>query len=148
MPLKLVHHESDNDFDAIVRCEFAAYNSPPCKLKELFFPPRATEEATVQEAKQRQAAWHRADPTSHWLKVIDTDDGDRILGAACWHVYEQDPYADSGSDEAGGCNWFAEGEDREVANALMAQFVTPRMTYMRKPHVCELISYISDSWRS
>jgi hypothetical protein len=136
MPLKLVHLESDDEFDAIVRCEFVAYETPPCKLKELFFPPQVTREATIQEAKQRQTAWHRGDPTSYWLKVIDTDDNDKLLGAACWHVYEADPYAVESDEE---CDWFPKGEERGIGNALMGQFLTPRMTYMRKPHICELM---------
>lgn len=134
MPLKLVHLKSDDEFDELVRCEFAAYDTPPCKLKNLFFPPQGTEEATVQEAVQRQTAWHRGDPTSYWIKVVDTDNNDQLLGAACWHVYDADPYAAESDEE---CDWFAKGEDRDVANALMGQFVTPRMTYMRKPHICK-----------
>lgn len=134
MPFKLVHLESDDEFDAVVRCEFTAYSTPPCKLKELFFPPKANLEATIQEAIQRQTAWHRGDPTSYWLKVIDTDDNDKLLGAACWHVYETDPYAVESDEE---CDWFHKGEERDIGNALMGQFVTPRMTYMRKPHICK-----------
>lgn len=132
MPLKLVHLESDDEFDALVRCEFAAYESPPNKLKELFFPPQDSRESTIQAAVGRQTAWHRGDPTSVWLKVVDTDNDDRLLGAACWHVYDTDPYAVESDEE---CDWFPKGEERDIGNALMGQFLTPRMTYMRKPHV-------------
>ncbi|KUI55417.1 hypothetical protein VP1G_02845 [Cytospora mali] len=134
MPLKLVHLESDDEFDALVRCEFAAYETPTCKLKKLFppSPPQANRKATIQAAVQRQTAWHRGDPTSQWLKVFDTDDNDQLVGAACWHVYDTDPYAVESDEE---CDWFPKGEERDIGNALMGQFVTPRMTYMRKPHV-------------
>lgn len=134
MPLKLVHLESDAEFDALVRCEFAAYETPHCKLLELFFPPQGDREATIRSAVERQTAWHRGDATSQWLKVIDTDNSDRVLAAACWHVYDTDVYAAESEDE---CDWFPKGEERDIANALMGQFLTPRSTYMRKPHVCK-----------
>lgn len=137
MPLKLVHLESDDEFDALVRCEFVSYETPPCKLKELFFPPQENQEATIQAAIKRQTAWHRGDPTSYWLKVVDTDADNKLLGAACWHVYETDPYAAESDEE---CDWFPKGEERDIGNTLMGQFVTPRMTYMRKPHICKPLS--------
>lgn len=138
MSFKLSEIVSDAEFDELARCEFDAYENPACNLKQLFFPivgslPSAREDA-IKEAVERQTMWHRADPTSKWIKVVDSESG-KMAGAACWHVYEADPYAVVPEDE---CDWWAVGEDRNIANALMEQFLTPRMTYMRRPHVCPL----------
>jgi hypothetical protein len=138
MPFKLTELASDSEFDELVRCEFDAYENPICNLKQLFFPIQgsslssAARDAAIADAVKRQTLWHRSDPTSKWIKVIDEESG-QLAGAACWHVYPADPYAVE-SDEQ--CDWWPAGEDRNAANALMEQFLTPRMTFMRKPHVC------------
>ncbi|KAK5993516.1 hypothetical protein PT974_06948 [Cladobotryum mycophilum] len=135
MPLKLSEVTLDSEFEELTRCQFDAFESPDCRLTELFFPRKGpspdARDATIQAAAQSQAAWHRADPTSIWLKVMD-EDSNKLVGAARWHVYEADPYAVA---EEGECDWWPEGEDRNMANVIMEQFLTPRMTYMRKPHV-------------
>ena len=56
------------------------------------------------------------------------------MGAACWHLYTKNPYSVPSDDDE--CTWFPAGEEREMANSLMDQFVAPRMKYMANPHVC------------
>lgn len=137
MPLKLVRLESDDEFDELVRCEFAAFEMPHIKLLDLYFPRLNGREAAIQSAIKLQSAWHRASPTSTWLKVIDTDNDDQVVGGACWHVYDTDPYAVASQVD---CNWFPSGEERDMANHLYnKQIRGPRTTYMRKPHVCKLL---------
>ena len=142
MPFKLSKLVSDSEFDEIARIERLSYESPPCKLMSLFFPLSGggseAREAAIQDAAQRQALWHRSDPSSTWLKVTDEKSG-KLVGAALWHIYASDPYVTESEDE---CEWFAKGEDRDAANALMGQFVLPRMTFMRKPHLCLSRSHI------
>lgn len=137
MSFKVVEATTDADLEALVRCEFDSYENPICNLKQLFFPaenssPEARE-AAIQSAVKRQTHWHRSDPTSVWLKVVDETSG-AVVGGACWHVYDADPYSTDSDEE---CDWWAAGEDRDIANGLMAQFLTPRMTWMKKPHVCK-----------
>lgn len=140
MPLKLVRLESDDEFDELVRCEFAAFETPRIKLLDLYFPRLNGREAAIQSAIKLQSAWHRAATTSTWLKVIDTDNHDQVVGGACWHVYDTDPYAVASEVD---CNWFPAGEEREIANHLYnKQIRGPRTTYMRKPHVCKLMTLI------
>lgn len=127
----------DADFDELIRVEWASYEQPYSRLIRLFFPilgpgPEARA-AALKESTERQLSWHKEDPTSHWIKVVNSETG-KIIGAAEWHVYEENPYA-SQTDE--GCTWYPEGEGREMANSLMGQFMAPRMKYMAKPHLCK-----------
>ncbi|GLA01933.1 hypothetical protein AnigIFM60653_001224 [Aspergillus niger] len=135
MPFKLTVVASDSEFDELVRCEFDAYENPQCNLKNLFFPIQGSSptarDAAIQDAVKRQIHWHRSDPSSQWIKVIDVESG-KIVGAACWHIYETNPYTVTSDEE---CNWWPTGEARNIANALMGQFLVPRMTYMNKPHI-------------
>ena len=137
MPFKLAEVSTDAEIAALAAAEFDAYETPDCKLKQLFFPvvgdDSAAREAAIADAVKRQTLWHHADPSSTWIHVLDEDTG-RVAGAACWHIYDADPYATTSDDE---CDWWPEGEDRTVANGLMGQFLTPRATYMRKTHACK-----------
>lgn len=141
MPLKLLELQSDAEFDALVRCQFAAYDTPPNKHLNLFFAPQASREATIQSAVLRQRIWHRADPTSRWVKVVDSDDPGRILGGAHWHIFYVDPYSQIYADESKNMMavfpWYPAGEERDIATTLMHQFMEPWTRSMRKPHVCK-----------
>lgn len=136
MPVEISEISADADFDELVRVEWAAYEEPYTKLIRLIFPifgdgPEARA-AALKESTERQVRWHRKDPTSHWIKAVDSTTG-VIAGAACWHVYKANPYGVPSGEE---CTWYPEGEGRELANSLMRQFIAPRMKYMAKPHIC------------
>lgn len=136
MALKLVEVVTDDEFNDIVRCEFDSYDTPVCKLKDLFFPIKGEATAenrdiAIAEATKRQTLWHRSDPSSLWIKVVDEENG-KVAGAACWHIYDANPFAEPAEGE---CDWWPAGEHRDMANTLMGQFMTPRMTWMAKPHV-------------
>jgi hypothetical protein len=138
MPLELSGLSSDTEFPELVYVEWESFEKPCCKLIRLYFPvhgdgPEARA-AALKESTERQIGWHRSDPTSHWIKITDTDTG-ALAGASYWHIYESNPYANVSDDE---CTWFPAGEDREIANQLMGQFLESRMKYMAKPHLCTL----------
>ena len=135
MPFETTELSSNADFGELVRVEWESYEQPYCRLIRLFFPvldngPDARAKA-MEESTERQLQWHNGDPTSHWIKVVDTKTG-RIIGAACWHIYEENPYSTQSEEE---CTWYPAGEAREMANSLMGQFLTPRTKYMAKPHI-------------
>ena len=136
MGLQLQEVITDAEFREIIEVEWAAYDQPVCRLRPLFFPilgsGKNARAAAMEESTERQLAWHKSDPTSHWIKVVDDASG-RVAGAACWHIYDSNPYVTESDEE---CTWWPEGEDREMANSLMAQFVTTRMKHMAKPHIC------------
>ncbi|QUC21748.1 uncharacterized protein UV8b_05991 [Ustilaginoidea virens] len=119
MPLRLSRVTSTTDFEEITRVQFLAYRDPWIPLLQLFFPVADSSpdayEAAIKDATRRITEWHQSDPTSTWLKVTDDATG-RIAGAACWHMYDHDPYTTYPDID---CYWWPKGEDRKVANALM-----------------------------
>ena len=138
MALQLHEVTANAEFREVIEVEWAAYSRPHSRLRQLFFPVLGTGEeartAAFEESIKRQIAWHRSDPTSHWIKVVDGASG-KVGGAALWLFCENDPFATEASDEEE-CTWWPEGEGREMANRLMSQCVRPRMKYMTKPHMC------------
>lgn len=38
--------------------------------------------------------WHKADPTSHWIYMTDTETG-QIIGGPQWSRFEKSPYTES-----------------------------------------------------
>ena len=141
MPFETTQVTANSDFNELVRVEWESYERPYCSLLRLFFPLRddgsdARAEA-FKESIERQIQWHNGDPTSYWIKAIDTETG-RIVGAACWHIYKENPYSTQSDDE---CTWYPVGEPREMANTLMSQFSMPRTKYMTKPHICMVATH-------
>ena len=139
MPYTVVEIGTDPEaeFNEFVPVEWAAYEEPYSKLIRLFFPVFGSDSnaraVALKESIERQISWFKEDPTSHWIKAVDTKTG-LMAGGACWHIFEENAYANVSEDE---CTWFPPGESREMANSLMEQFVTPRMQFMAKPHICD-----------
>ena len=141
MPLELQAVTSDTDFDEFIPVQWAAYEDPPYPFFHLFCPTRGTHPTaraeSLQEAKERQIQWTHADPTSQWLKVIDTDTA-KIVAAGMWHVHEADPYANS-SDTPFEAAWWPEGsEGRKYTELCIGEYLARRKDRMRKPHLCTL----------
>ncbi|KAL9622197.1 MAG: hypothetical protein Q9160_003380 [Pyrenula sp. 1 TL-2023] len=147
MSFQLSEVTATSDFEELIKVEWEAYENPFAPLIRLFFPifgnSLGARKASLQESTNRQVHWHETDPSSHWLRVTDSTTGN-IVGAADWNLFEANPYATESDEE---CTWFKEGEDREVANLLMGQFMTPRVTYMAKPHVFLNICLVHPQYR-
>ena len=79
--------------------------------------------------------WHKNDPTSHWIKVVDDDNQSKVVGAALWHFYEESPHAKPPEHEMT-CYWWPEGPKRIMADEIMGQMNGPRVERMNKPHLC------------
>lgn len=142
MPFELSEISSEKDLDAISRELWNSFDSPQCKLRQLFFPAfgnsAEARERGIQETIFRQTEWLKADPTSRWIMVYDTAEPNRLLGAALWHIYHEDPHCDESDED---CTWFPEGEERELANNLIGQLVGPRLKYMSKAHACKWVFF-------
>ena len=140
MPLELREVTSFSEFPEVIECEFLAHETPWNGILEIFCPtlgtgPTARENA-VKEGTDRQWMWHKADPTSHWLKVIDTDAEGKVIAAARWHVYKEDPYSNSASQSIDAV-WWPEGEGRKFANMSLGIMMEQKLKYTRKPHMCK-----------
>ena len=53
---------------------------------------RPVSPAGFVELRDRLIREFRGDPTACWLKIVDTDIGDKVVGAALWNKYTENPY--------------------------------------------------------
>ncbi|KAG8525654.1 uncharacterized protein KY384_000414 [Bacidia gigantensis] len=90
MPLSLRTVHSDTDFNALIQLEHLSYTNPPNRIWRLFRHDASP--AGFIEVRDRQMREFRNDPTARWLKVVDTDIGDQVVGAALWNTYTENPY--------------------------------------------------------
>lgn len=140
MHLSLHLVTSDAEFKEVVHSERIAYETPYNPVFTLFCPIIGDHETaraeSLEEAETRQLQWHRSDPSSHWIKVVDDDKNGKVVGAALWHVYEESPYAKPPEHEMT-CYWWPEGPKRLMADQIMGQMMGPRVGRMNKPHLCK-----------
>lgn len=143
MPLQLAEVTSDSDFDHLIPLLWLSYESPRIPFLPLLFPvndesPKAREKA-VQRTKEVMMHMHHADPSSHWLKVTDTDT-DTIVAGARWHVHEADPYSSAPEKSFVVTSW-PEGDRRKFATMNIGQVILPRMKRYRRPHLSRYRSF-------
>ena len=141
MGLKLLEVQEDDEFEELFRVFRAGFTNPGTRLWPLFTgdwtSDPAQREAALEESTHRFKSWHRADPTSHWLKVLEDSTGE-VLGGGRWSLYETgNPYDGHGKLEA---SWWPEGKPRELATICLNQFLATSAKLMNKPHACKCLS--------
>ncbi|KAL8978282.1 MAG: hypothetical protein Q9205_006095 [Flavoplaca limonia] len=133
MPLQLHRVSSDGEFNEIVQCICESYATPVNRVWRLFRHDPSL--AGFIELRDRLIREFRGDPTACWLKIFDTDIGDKVVGAALWNTYTENPYP-TYKDHPMEAYWWPEGEPREFANHLLDQFIGDRYKKMARPHMC------------
>ncbi|KAL9003985.1 MAG: hypothetical protein Q9188_003170 [Gyalolechia gomerana] len=148
MALKLSEVNLDHEFNELIECEWISYESPYNGFFQIYCPtvgpgpnPR---QASMKESTERQLAWHKDDPTSTWLKVVDKESG-KVVGGAQWNVYLENPYPDG--VEHTDAFWWPEGEGRKYASMALEQWYTPRGKRMNKPHILLNICFVHPAHR-
>lgn len=131
---------SEAEFPTVIRSEWISHQAPYNAVFALFCPvigshPTAREEA-IQESTLRQYTAHKNDPASHWIKVVDQDNDDKVLGAAIWYIHHADPYSKP-PEQPLTCFWWPEGPKREMADQVVGQMLVSRAEKMSKPHLRE-----------
>ncbi|KAL8994118.1 MAG: hypothetical protein Q9169_005831 [Polycauliona sp. 2 TL-2023] len=109
MPLQLQRVSSDDEFNEVVQCICESYAVPHNRIWRLFRHDPSP--AGFIELRDRLIREFRADPNACWLKIIDTDIGDKVVGAALWDTYTENPYLVY-SDHPVEADWWPEGEPR------------------------------------
>ena len=87
-------------------------------------------------------SWHRADPTSHWIKVVDENTG-AVVGGGRWALYEKEqgnPYEGHGGGVE--ASWWPEGTPRKVASGYLNEFLATSAKLMGRPHACEFFALL------
>ncbi|KAI4275920.1 MAG: hypothetical protein LQ337_002835 [Flavoplaca oasis] len=133
MPLQLHRVSSDGEFNEIVQCICESYATPVNRIWRLFRHDPSP--AGFIELRDRLIREFRADPTACWLKVVDTEIGNKVVGAALWNTYTENPYPIY-KDHPMEAYWWPEGEPRKFANHLLDQFIGDRYKKMARPHMC------------
>lgn len=108
MSLSLSEVKHPQEFDELVQCECESYRTPLDPLFRLFRYDDSP--AGFIELRDRQVCQWEGDPTSHWLKVVDTELGSRVIGAANWNIFLENPYGEAGDDKRKAvADWWPEG---------------------------------------
>ncbi len=111
MPLELREHKVDDDWNELIQCECESYEDPFNPGYILLRPERGNSDKAregFKELRNRVIAQHKNDPTSTWLKVVDTDIGDKTVGAANWNTFTENPYPKP-VDHPVEATWWPEG---------------------------------------
>ncbi|KAI4150567.1 MAG: hypothetical protein L6R39_002250 [Caloplaca ligustica] len=103
MPLEFRQVTKDSEFNEIVQCQCESYQQPLNSFFRLFRHDQSPR--GFIELRDRQIREWKSDPTARWFKVVDTDIGDRVIGAAKWNVFTTNPYTDPQPVEA---DWWPE----------------------------------------
>ncbi|WEW54610.1 hypothetical protein PRK78_000030 [Emydomyces testavorans] len=133
----------DADFPEMVAAQWEAFETPYQGILHAVCPIFDNDRAaSLADNTQRQLKEHReAGSASHWVKVVDVDAGNKIVGAARWLVYEKNPFTEASGDrdrDSGPvADWFLENSvEREYVSRLIAQIGAGRMKFARRPHLC------------
>ncbi|KAL8799331.1 MAG: hypothetical protein Q9182_005975 [Xanthomendoza sp. 2 TL-2023] len=122
MGLTLREVVADDEFNEIIECEWTSYETPFNGFFQIYCPTTGTgpdaRSESIKECTDRQLSWHKEDPTSRWLKVLDTESG-HVVGGAQWNIYRENPYPNG--VEHTDAYWWPEGESREFASMALRQ---------------------------
>ena len=105
MALKLSELTSDEEFPGLMAALYDSYSSPYNGFWDIF------KGKSGEECQARYMQWHRSDPTSHWIYVTDTENG-QIVGGTQWNIFEKNPYAEPKPPMA--AYWIQEGSKVEI----------------------------------
>ncbi|KAI1826380.1 hypothetical protein F4861DRAFT_105195 [Xylaria intraflava] len=147
MPLELLEVDCETELPGMARCMFESYEAPTQQFFQAFFPThgngdRAREDA-IAECANRLYSWHKADPTSYWQKVVDTNTG-RIAGGALWNVCENNPFAEEHKMDV---TWFPDDGSRRFVEKYLEIFGTARARLGQRPQVYLFILFTHPDYR-
>lgn len=150
MGYKLQEVKDEDEFGPVMAAFREGFSDPDSPLRRLFmgdWRPHdpAAREAALRESTARLWSWHRADPTSTWLKVVDEETGEVAAGGR-WCIHERGAANPYDGHEAITATWFPEGEPRDVATMLMNDFLASAAENVNRPHVCEFFFMLVARW--
>jgi GNAT superfamily N-acetyltransferase len=128
------------EFGDLVACEVTSFDKPFQSIFRFFYPIFGAESESEKKTAlanliELQRQWARDDPDSIWLKVIDKEEGDKIVGGLLIKVHKENPFSrDKGKDES--AVWYPPGGQREYIDAALGIFNEPRERFMQRAHLC------------
>ncbi|KAL9094548.1 MAG: hypothetical protein Q9165_003107 [Trypethelium subeluteriae] len=91
MTFRIFPVEKD-DWPQLVSISHRAWGNEP--IWNFLYPYLDTPEGTAQAISRLSQSFDQT-PEVQWIKIIEQD-SDKIVGAACWHFYPEDPYTRDG----------------------------------------------------
>ncbi|KAI0810084.1 acyl-CoA N-acyltransferase [Xylaria sp. FL0064] len=136
MALQLQDIDAEVDFPALTRCLLEAYKTPPQSFIYLFFQPMrgsgaVNRQAAIEEAAARLKQWHASDPSSRWQKVVDTETGN-VVGGAAWNIYMANPFGEPHAMEV---TWYPNNSTRTYVEKALEHYGMPRYKAAQRPHI-------------
>ncbi|KAL5040809.1 hypothetical protein BDW71DRAFT_33489 [Aspergillus fruticulosus] len=149
MPRFQVLPVADIDFPSLTASLWESFETPPQGLLRLFMPILNNDrERSLKTCLDAQLAeYHQQQPQCTWIKVVDTDDNDRIAAAAKWYFYDKSPYDKDGEELGLVADWYPEGIPREFATLAVRLFERPREETARRAHAFLHIAFTLPSYR-
>ena len=124
-----------DDVPELIQCCWEAFTSPPQRHFHIYHPifgsGTTARTDAIQASIQRTISRNEHDPTELWKKVVDMDTG-RIMAAALWNIYEQNPYENWTPMDV---FWWPQGPKRDYVNEVMRQYDRPLMEIAGRPHI-------------
>ncbi|KAL4948053.1 hypothetical protein BDW69DRAFT_203827 [Aspergillus filifer] len=142
---------SDPSFPDLIAVEIESFNNPFQSIFRFFYPvfgPESDEEKKIAHANliELHRKWAREDPDSIWLKVVDTEDDDKIVGGLLIKIHKVNPFSkDRQKDES--ALWYPPGSQRDYIDACLSLFNVPRERFMARPHLYSYIGFVHPEYR-
>ncbi|RDW79324.1 uncharacterized protein DSM5745_06176 [Aspergillus mulundensis] len=142
---------SSPEFEALIACEVESFNNPHQSIFRFFYPifgdesPEEKEQA-LKSLIELHRQWVRSDPDSIWLKAIDTQNNNKIVGGLLIKIHRTNPFAKpkTASDSA---LWYPSGSKRAYIDACLALFNSPRQKFMQRAHLYSYIGFVHPDYR-
>ncbi|KAF2188341.1 putative GNAT family acetyltransferase [Zopfia rhizophila CBS 207.26] len=147
--IELSEVKSDDDLDILTPLLWYSYSHPAIPFLPLLFPapddsPEGKDRA-IQTSRQLFRKMHQADPSSHWLKVTDTETGE-VIGGCRWHLHRADPYV-SVRGKKFIAPTYPDGAEKDFASLVLGQVLNPRAERYAKPHAHLHICFVHPDHR-
>ncbi|KAL4944208.1 hypothetical protein BDV06DRAFT_112635 [Aspergillus oleicola] len=144
--------DPSTDIPELTRAIWTAFENPYQGIVHLFYPVLNNDrEKSLQTSIENIAEEYRqSQPQLTWVKVVDTQNENRIAAAAKWFFYEEDPHAHAHGEEEDGvvADWFPEGVSRDFATKAVRLFEGPRESMARGRHAFLNIAFTLPSYRN
>ncbi|KAL4883574.1 hypothetical protein BJY04DRAFT_184910 [Aspergillus karnatakaensis] len=142
---------SSPDFAELVACEVTSFDNPHQSIFRFFYPifgPEAEEQkrTELKNLVDLQRQWAVDDPDSVWLKVIDTEQNNKIAGGLLIKVHRQNPFT-AKKEKEDSAVWYPAGSQREYIDEAMKIFNEPRERFMQRPHLYSYIGFVLPEYR-
>lgn len=135
MPLKL-EEAKDEDFLEICTAFCEAFEDPFEPYLRMLAPVIDNDrQATIKAYADRTFKEFKENPPFHWMKVVDTDDNNKIVAAAKWDFYTENPYTKE-DEKPFEAEWWPEGPGRDLATRAILEVIGPRIEKSQRAHAC------------